>query len=99
MFITDTFIIEDLKILEESKATGTMRIAGIFQRANIPNQNKRIYEKKILVRELGRLDEAVKERRLMGELDHPSHDAVKLQNVSHLVTQLKMRGDDMVRRS
>jgi len=96
MFITDTFIIEDLKILEESKSTGTMRIAGIFQRANIPNQNKRIYEKKILIRELGRLDEAVKERRLMGELDHPSHDAVKLQNVSHLVTQLKMSGDDML---
>ena len=96
MFITDTFIIEDLKILEESKACGTMKIAGIFQRANIPNQNKRIYEKKILIRELGRLDEAVKERRLMGELDHPSHDAVKLQNVSHLVTQLKMSGDDML---
>ena len=96
MFITDTFIIEDLKILEESKACGTMKIAGIFQRANIPNQNKRIYEKKILIRELGKLDEAVKERRLMGELDHPSHDAVKLQNVSHLVTQLKMSGDDML---
>jgi len=96
MFITDTFIIEDLRILEESKSTGTMKIAGLFQRANTPNHNKRIYEKKILIREITRLDEAVQERRLMGELDHPSHDAVKLQNVSHLVTKLSMKGNDML---
>jgi hypothetical protein len=96
MFITDTFVIENLKILEESKRDGTMKIAGIFQRADTPNQNNRIYEKKILVREMKVLDEAVKERRLMGELDHPSHDAVKLQNVSHLVTRLAMKGNDMM---
>ena len=96
MFITDTFIIEDLRILEESKSTGTMKIAGLFQRADTPNHNNRIYEKKLLIREIVRLDEAVKERRLMGELDHPSHDAVKLQNVSHLVTKLSMKGNDMM---
>ena len=31
----------------------------------------------------------------MGELDHPTHDAVKLGNVSHLVTKLEMRGNEM----
>ena len=96
MFITDTFIIENLQVLEESKANGTMKIAGIFQRAASPNNNKRIYEKKILVREMSRLDEAIKERRLMGELDHPTHDAIKLGNVSHLITHLKMAGNDML---
>ena len=96
MFITDTFIIENLQVLEESKANGTMKIAGIFQRADTPNHNNRIYEKKLLVREMSRLDEAIKERRLMGELDHPSHDAVKLHNVSHLVTKLKMTGNEMI---
>lgn len=96
MFITDTFIIENLQVLEESKSNGTMRIAGIFQRADTPNQNNRIYERKLLEREMSRLDEAIKERRLMGELDHPSHDSVRLGNVSHLVTKLKMKGDDML---
>jgi hypothetical protein len=95
MFITDTFIIENLQVLSESKSNGTMRIAGVFQRADMPNQNKRVYEKKLLVREMSRLDEAIKERRLMGELDHPTHDAVKLGNVSHLVTRLEMRGTEM----
>jgi len=96
MFITDTFIIENLQVLEESKANGTMKIAGIFQRADSPNHNKRIYEKKLLVREMSRLDEAIEERRLMGELDHPTHDAIKLGNVSHLITKLKMNGNDMI---
>ena len=96
MFISDTFIIENLQILEESKSNGTMKIEGVFQRAATPNQNNRIYEKKLLVREMSRLGESIKERRLMGELDHPAHDAVKLQNVSHLVTGLKMRGNEMI---
>tara|TARA_R110000824_G_scaffold190472_1_gene372008 strand:- start:354 stop:959 length:606 start_codon:yes stop_codon:yes gene_type:complete len=96
MLISDTFIIENMQVLEESKAKGTMKIGGIFQRADSPNHNKRIYEKKLLVREMKRLDEAIRERRLMGELDHPTHDAVKLGNVSHLVTKLQMSGNDMI---
>ena len=96
MFITDTFVIENLQILEESKSNGTMKIAGIFQRADTPNQNKRIYEKQLLEREMTRLDEAIKERRLMGELDHPTQDAILLHNVSHLVTKLNMKGNDMM---
>jgi len=96
MFITDTFIIENLEVLEESKSNGTMKIKGIFQRADTPNHNNRIYERKLLVRELDRLTESITERRLMGELDHPTHDAVKLQNVSHLITSLNMNGNEMI---
>ena len=96
MFLTDTYIIENLRVIEESKSSGTMKIEGVFQRAGTPNHNKRIYEKKLLVRELARLDESIKERRLMGELDHPAHDSIKLQNVSHLVTSLHMDGSTMI---
>lgn len=96
MFISDTFIIENMQVLEESKANGTMKIKGIFQRAESPNHNKRIYERTLLVREMKRLDEAINERRLMGELDHPTHDSVKLGNVSHLVTKLSMSGNEMI---
>jgi len=96
MFLSDTFIIENLQVLHESKSNGTMKIAGIFQRADSPNHNNRIYERTLLLRELKRLDVAIRERRLMGELDHPTHDAIKLGNVSHLVTKLEMKGDNML---
>ena len=76
-----------------------MIIEGIFQRADEENNNKRIYTEAILKREMKKLETAVTERRLMGELDHPSHDSVKLNNVSHLVTSLRMEGKEIIGRA
>ncbi len=96
MLLSDISILEKVTILEESKTNGTMRIRGIFQRADEPNNNNRIYERKLLEREITRLAENLSNRRLLGELDHPSYDSVKLQNVSHVVTNLKMAGNEMI---
>jgi len=96
MLITDTHILENIQVLEESKSKGTMKIRGIFQRADEANNNKRIYSKNLLEREVRGLTEAIGERRLLGELDHPTHDAVKLSNVSHLVTGLRLEGKEVV---
>jgi hypothetical protein len=96
MLLTDTFILENLEVIEESKSKGTMKIRGLFQRADEANNNNRVYSKILLEREVGKLTEAVNERRLLGELDHPSHDAIKLSNVSHLVTALKMEGKEVI---
>jgi len=38
----------------------------------------------------------VADRRLLGELDHPSSDTVSLSNVSHLITNLQMEGDEVI---
>ena len=96
MFITDTNILENIQILEESSSKGTMKICGIFQRADEANNNKRIYDKKILEREIERLTESLGGRRLMGELDHPKQDQVSLRNVSHLITNLEFKGNEMI---
>ena len=96
MLLTDTSLLKNVQILSESKATGTMRICGRFQLAESPNNNKRVYSKDLLEREVGRLVEAYTSRRLMGELDHPTHDHVSLQNVSHLITKLSMKGNEMI---
>ena len=42
MLLTDTHILENIQVLEESKSKGTMKIRGIFQRADEANNNKRI---------------------------------------------------------
>ena len=96
MLLTDTSILENVQVLSESTSKGTMCIRGRFQLAETPNNNKRVYSQELLEREAGRLVEAYKARRLMGELDHPTHDHVSLQNVSHLVTNLKMEGKEMI---
>jgi len=99
MLLTDTLILENVSILEESSSKGTMVIEGVFQRADEPNNNKRLYSEGLLNREITRLEEALGSRRLMGELDHPSHDSVKLSNVSHVITQLEMKNKEMVGRA
>lgn len=75
---------------------GKLIVSGILQRANSKNQNGRIYPRNILERELEKYSQLIKERRALGELDHPDSSVVNLQNVSHLILDAKWNGDDIV---
>lgn len=85
-------------ILIESIKTnnGKVIVKGVLQRANAKNQNGRIYSKEILNRELKKYLQLIKERRALGELDHPDSSVVNLQNVSHLILEAHWEGDDIV---
>lgn len=97
MLLEDVFIIENLQVLNEDTDKGKiMKIRGVFQRADEENTNKRIYPKALLEREIEKLCESMNGRRLMGELDHPQHDSVKLSNVSHLITKLEAKGNEII---
>jgi hypothetical protein len=72
-------------------------VQGVLQRANAKNQNGRVYPKDILEREVQKYDQNfVKERRALGELDHPDSSVVNLQNVSHNVVEMMWSGDDLM---
>ena len=72
-------------------------VKGILQRAGIKNQNGRVYPKDILVRESKKYEENfIKERRAIGELDHPESSVVNLQNVSHNVVEMHWEGEDLI---
>lgn len=74
-----------------------MIVKGILQRAGIKNQNGRVYPKEVLFRESKKFEENfIKERRALGELDHPESSVVNLQNVSHNVVEMHWEGDDLV---
>ena len=76
---------------------GKLVVKGILQRADTKNQNGRVYPKEILMREAKKYSENfVKQKRAMGELDHPESSVVNLQNVSHNVTDMNFNGDDLV---
>ena len=97
MILTDTFIVERAELVTENRGGSSKKILkGVFGRCDEKNNNGRIYSKKILDREVVKLTEAMTERRLLGELDHPSHDSVKLTNVSHLITNLEFNGGELV---
>ena len=68
----------------------------LLQRADAKNQNGRVYPLPILMREGERYQEFIKERRALGELDHPESPVVNLKNVSHNITELWFDGQDLM---
>ena len=68
----------------------------ILQRAEIKNQNGRIYPKEILAREAAAYkNNFVAQRRALGELDHPESAVVNLKNVCCNVTEMWFEGHDV----
>ena len=97
MILTDTFVVENVQLVNESRGGKTVPVLrGTFGRCDEKNNNGRVYSKVLLEREVKKIAEAMTERRLLGELDHPSHDSVKLTNVSHLITNLSFKGNELV---
>jgi hypothetical protein len=73
--------------------TPVLRITGIFQRADKKNANGRIYPREILRDAVESIQEDLKARRVMGELDHPADAKIHMDRVAKLITNLWMEGD------
>jgi hypothetical protein len=83
--------------LVESVTNGKLLVSGVLQRAESRNQNGRVYPKEILRREAIKYStEFVKQKRAMGELDHPESSVVNLKNVSHNIIDMKWDNDDLI---
>ena len=84
-------------INEITGGSGKVIVTGVLQRADAKNQNGRVYPKEILMREVKKYtDTNIKERRALGELDHPESSVINLKNVSHNVLEVKWSGNDVV---
>jgi hypothetical protein len=84
-------------VLRESKERpGVFEVEGVMQRAGAQNQNGRVYDKKVLLREVNNyMENFVKVGNAYGELDHPESPIVSLKNASHVVKDLWWDGDDL----
>jgi hypothetical protein len=88
----------DRKVIAESKRDhgGKLFLKGVLQRCDTLNQNGRIYPKSVLERELMNYQKFIKENRALGECDHPDTSVIELKNVSHIVREAHLSGDDVV---
>jgi hypothetical protein len=85
------------KITEAIGKGGPLMLRSVLlQRANEENQNGRTYPLPILQREAKNYQEYIRERRALGELDHPESPVVNLKNVSHNITEMWFDGEDLV---
>ena len=71
-------------------------VSGKVQAANKPNANQRIYDYDILQKQVQLyLDGPVREKRALGELDHPESSIINLKNVCHNITRLWWEDKDL----
>jgi len=93
--------IESVEVLtEESNGKKHFYIQGPFLQGDIKNRNGRIYESRILSKEVQRYSENyIDKNRAMGELGHPSGPTVNLDRVSHKITSLKQEGSNFIGRA
>lgn len=85
------------ELIKEARGMGKrVTLRGIIQKAETKNQNGRIYPRAVLQREMENYAKAVRERRAVGELDHPERSTVNLSEVSHLITNATWDGDSVM---
>ena len=96
---THTVNIAPSQLIENvSKENGNIVVEGILATAEVKNGNRRYYSRELWQRELDKYKELIKERRSLGELDHPESSVVNLKNVSHVVTDFNWDGDNVMGR-
>jgi hypothetical protein len=87
-------------LLNEEEKTqitgGKMILTGKLQAADQKNGNGRVYPEKILKREVKNYEKLVRDRRSLGELDHPEDSVVNLKNASHMVRRIWWDGKDVM---
>ena len=91
-------LFQDVKYLEEAAEDGkkSLYIEGIFMQSDRKNKNGRLYPRSIMEKEVNRYQEMIKEKRSLGELGHPPNPTINLNQVSHLITELRMSGPDVI---
>jgi hypothetical protein len=82
--------------LDEGGEDGKVIARGEFARCDVPTQNGRKYSRALYEREVAKLQENIKRRRMFGELDHPADGKTMLNRVSHIVTKLEVADDGRV---
>lgn len=92
---------QELTYLTEDAKNGgkSYFIEGIFMQSDKSNRNGRIYPYGIMEKELSRYQTMIAEKRSLGELGHPDNPSINLNQVSHLITDLRFEGKDVIGRA
>jgi len=99
MKLITEYTTNDVQCIVEKKEDGSKNfvIEGVFAQAERKNRNGRIYPKAIMEKAVGKyVKEQVSQKRAVGELNHPEGPTVNLDKVSHLITDLRFEGNDVV---
>tara|TARA_E500000178_G_C16822434_1_gene662161 strand:+ start:197 stop:856 length:660 start_codon:yes stop_codon:yes gene_type:complete len=90
---------QNIEVITEARKDGGTNhfIEGIFMQSESKNKNGRIYPRPIMEKAVDKyVTEQVSKNRAVGELNHPEGPTVNLDKVSHKITELNWKGNDVV---
>lgn len=88
-----------VELLTEKNVSGEKNfyIEGIFAQADVVNGNGRLYPSKVLMPQVEKyIEEYVKDNRALGEIEHPERPNVDLNFASHMITELRIEGNNVI---
>jgi len=87
-------------LVEEKGGEKKYFIEGVFMQSDLKNRNGRVYPKAVMETEVKRYTkENIDRNRAFGELGHPDGPTINLERVSHMITELKMDGSNVMGRA
>ena len=94
---TQTFQQSSITLTEGKMSDrGNPVVGGILATAEVKNGNGRYYKKSLWQREIDKYMDSVKERRALGELDHPESSVINLKNASHNIVDIYWDGNTVM---
>ena len=85
------------QLIESVDSNKNLYLAGRMMAAEAENLNKRRYPKSEIERAVAQINERIKEGAFVaGELNHPDNLSIDLKNVSHIITEAWMDGNNAI---
>ena len=84
-------------MVEEHDNAKSSYLSGIFMQADLVNGNGRIYPLEEIKASVDSINKRIAEgQTVYGELNHPDNLTIDLNNVSHIITEMKIDGSNAV---
>jgi hypothetical protein len=84
-------------LIVEQHATRGSYLSGIFMQADKKNHNQRVYPLSEIAAAVHSVNQIITEgHTVYGELNHPDNLTIDLNNVSHIITEMRMEGSNAI---
>ncbi len=89
--LVETTYIQPEVVKENKDGKERVRFRGVFQRADVVNENGRRYPRKVIEKAIKEFEERIKEGRAVGTLEHPLDGITRLDAISHKIVSLELK--------
>jgi hypothetical protein len=100
MFLVEKLYSKDANItvtesLNEATGKKDLYLEGIFIQGDVRNENKRVYPTSEIKNAVKQINDQIENGlTVWGEADHPEELQINIDRVSHMITEMRMNGND-----